>query len=786
MSNKNKHSIYNIFYSSRNHRKGKENCNNILKGTKSILKSFSSFNNYIKKYTEITQRISFKRPDVDNFPILNSKSLSLLPISKSVSNVLNSKKIKTARERNRNIKKYNFPLSSDDIDNDKINNNFKFVFQNKIKLQLKTLEEKMENMKNIKKVSLESQNPIISDFFYKWTQKYNFDIKNPKGNKFSSLCYDDKKIFYTNYDDFLREKINYIKKHKMENLQEELKSEFFDTSGRKIKLELFSIKIIFKELDDNNIENDREQTINLPLSYVFLFYINGFIFFKKILLSSIYFSNNYTKINFTDEKIYTLIKKYFTNENDFKNIFYNEKKNTVTNFKRSIIKKDSQIFNSKIKLKKSMTINRNIETKKFTGKPMSLLNNKKLEIKRIKIFHVNREMQKKEKEKELMKDHNDKIELNYLKDNIYDEFIFLWETPNKTFKVIIQLPIITLWSELLNETIVTYCDKNLFLYMFKNNFINWDFYALHYFFSIKLFRKTIIQRFSYKTKNILRTAIRYKNTEFSDNNYFNNDNNKSENRKISSLMFNKILYIRNKRVNNFLNEKNESLLFFYTDIFNINSIIEFHSYSIFIDYNELNPTKEWQFFLNFKQMLYLTLINKFELLETFLPKIIKSNFEYGTLDIDFSVFNDFNANILNYTKKEVFNKYHSLDLDNNNKKNENMKIVIKKPYIKIEKMVEEINSTNINDEIELTNEMLNKMRKMGNNLLWTKIILKMIDEKKKENSGDDKSIKKTKDETSANDIDELIERNKSGKEIKRFSKSFHLKERPQNKEVNNK
>ena len=58
--------------------------------------------------------------------------------------------------------------------------------------------------------------------------------------------------------------------------------------------------------------------------------------------------------------------------------------------------------------------------------------------------------------------------------------------------------------------------------------------------------------------------------------------------------------------------------------------------------------------------------------------------------------------------------------------------------------------------------------------------------KKKENSIDDKSIKKAKDETNINDIDELIERNNNGKEIRRFSKSFHLKERPQNKEVNHK
>jgi hypothetical protein len=194
MNHKSKHhSIYSVFYSPRNHGKEKQNCIGILKGTKSILKNFSSFNDYLKKYKSITQKITFKTPDYEHFPLLNSQSLSLIPISKSNTDINYPKNSRTTR----NIKKYKFALSSDDLDNDKnYNNKFKLAFRNKIRIQLNTLESKMEKYLNKKKECLETHNPIISDFFYKWTQEYSFDCKNPKGNHFSSLCYDEKKNIF--------------------------------------------------------------------------------------------------------------------------------------------------------------------------------------------------------------------------------------------------------------------------------------------------------------------------------------------------------------------------------------------------------------------------------------------------------------------------------------------------------------------------------------------------------------------------------------------------------------
>ena len=315
-------SLYNTFYSSKFHGTEKKYYNDILKGTKSVLKNCLSFKNYIKNYKEMTEILSFKTPYKNNFPVLNNRSLSLIPISKSTTNLKNDKLF--IRTRNKNNGKFHILLSSDDIDANE-NKNFKLNLKNRIKIGLKSLEEKYENNVNKNKESLEKQNPVIADFFYKWTQKYSLDIKNPKGNNFSSLCYDEQTIFYSNYDDLLKEKIKYMKKNTIDNLQEIIESEFYDKIGRKIKIELLSIKIIFKEISKKILEANNEQVINLPLSYVFLFYVNGFDFFKKILLSSIYFSNNFSKINFNDKNIYTLIKNNFKREQDFENLFYNEK-----------------------------------------------------------------------------------------------------------------------------------------------------------------------------------------------------------------------------------------------------------------------------------------------------------------------------------------------------------------------------------------------------------------------------------------------------------------------------
>jgi hypothetical protein len=277
---------------------------------------------------------------------------------------------------------------------------------------------------------------------------------------------------------------------------------------------------------------------------------------------------------------------------------------------------------------------------------------------------------------------------------------------------------------------------------------------------------------------------------------YNNYKNKSHNYeddylynkidiKLSSSNFNTTLYTREKKINNLLNDKNESFVFFYTDNFNTNSIIDFHSYSILVNYKKLNPYKSWQFFFNFKQMKYLTQINKFELLECFIPKILKTNFEYGSLEMDFSVFEDFNSNILNYPKKEIINKYIFNEKDQQNQIKDKMKLEIIKPYITIEKNVDITNLSNISEKIELTSNILSQFAKAKNSYLFTKIILSMIEKNNKDkclDENDEFNSTEKRNNYPKNDIDKIFEMNKKGK-ILRYSRSLHFKTKGQLKGV---
>ena len=78
--NKLKLNLYQTFYPSKSSHNIKKNYNDILKGTKSILKNNFSYKSYINEYKYSTEVVSFKSPDIQNYPLVNRNSLSLIPI----------------------------------------------------------------------------------------------------------------------------------------------------------------------------------------------------------------------------------------------------------------------------------------------------------------------------------------------------------------------------------------------------------------------------------------------------------------------------------------------------------------------------------------------------------------------------------------------------------------------------------------------------------------------------------------------------------------------------------
>ena len=533
----------------------------------------------------------------------------------------------------------------------------------------------------------------------------NLNVKNfYMKERYNGLQYNENEIFYSNYDKFISDQINCIKKNKIKNYQTEIESSFYDLNEKEIKIILKSIKINFyPEVKSKNPLDNNNFSIYLPLSFIFLFYYNDDInYFEKILLSMIYFQKDFKKINFNDEGLYELLNKIENikekmkkeNSNEL-NYLSNDKKRKksinnlcINNIINSNIINKKEGSDKDLKNSFNKTYN-HLGSNNFTNK-FEKRNSIKIDNKKIKIIHSNCKIRNKIYNIYLTEENRSKIadkgDINLKKnenninenDNFYNEYNFIWETPDITYKVKIEMPKILFLYEDLDYKIVTYYKKNLFLYLYKNNFINWDFYVLNYFFSIKTFRELMLKFFSFskeyiliksllgnknKIKNLKNISI-IKNIESTYNLFLDEEDKNS----------NKNIFLIKKKIYNQMDENNEIYTFFYSDPFQKNYIINFYSYHIKINYQKLNPKLKWEFFLNIKQMRYLNEISKYSSLISFLPKIIKTNSQNGNLFIDFTILGDnFDAKILQNVKKV-----------GNNSNNE-MNIEINKPYLKVEK-----------------------------------------------------------------------------------------------------
>ena len=170
--------------------------------------------------------------------------------------------------------------------------------------------------------------------------------------------------------------MNYFQNNKLENLQKKLKINIMDSQRKKIKLKIISMKLIFEPINNDNIKNidndynfedyqeiynykneiteidddminNNKNIITFPLSYAFLFYANEIGFFKDIILSSIKFTNNYQKVLFEENEIYTALrrikdKKKLKVEQKFNERIYKRRGSIKLHPKGNILKKTSK------------------------------------------------------------------------------------------------------------------------------------------------------------------------------------------------------------------------------------------------------------------------------------------------------------------------------------------------------------------------------------------------------------------------------------------------------------
>ena len=777
--------IYNTFKSNNNNYNEKETPNSILKGTKSVLANKFKFKQYIQSYSKKTERSSFKSPGISEYPIFKKHSSLLIPVKiRKISfyEDLNVKSEKNDDDFFKNKKKL-FLISPSPRDT-----SYKNKFLKTIKTSKEFFKNKLFRLNSKKINKKERYNSLFLDFFYKWANdsinnsKIDFsdnkkNIEEIKNDKYSELKYDDNKIFNQDYTKFIKEKIEYIKNNNINNNQVKIENVFNDANGKEIHLKLESIKIIFKPIKNKNnkhiiksynIKKDKDEKENkeialyIPLYYAFLIYHKKLELFKKILVSSIIFSNSFETIEFNDKLITPTLK-------DFTNVDVNNNNSPIITRKKEFnldSKKNVKPTNSNLQLtlKKNQPF-RKLATKNYMNYPISSgdkKSNNQSTFNMLRSNFLDKKINNKNKKKEAIfhsnKNKNTISDINYFSEkntftdnnnynyneennnneninnnnaNKFNEYNFLWETPSKTFSVTILMPTIYFKYKDLKNEIIAFCDKNLFLYIYKNNFINWDFYALNFLFSIKAFRKIILNNYSFVKKKIFKDVIFPQTIDSgrplnSINNFlsFRNKkkikNNKKEQNKnniydIENKLYelsNQVIIINknNNKIYNTLNENNESYLFFYTDNSYDNSIIKLYSYLIEIDYEKLNPKIKWKYYLDFKQMKQLSEISKYESLDTFLPKIIKTDFQNGLLSMDLSLFDEFNIDILVYENKNIVSeskiKNKTINVNNNsnnNIPNKELCINIQYPFVKIIKS----NYNSINNEIFFT---MNKVK----------------------------------------------------------------------------
>lgn len=583
----------------------------ILQNTKKILINSNSYNSYLVDYQTKTQIASFKTPLITHYPVFRNPSM--------ISLVNKQYEASDTRLTNKNTP---FPVLD-------------------IKNKTKNKTEKKIRIRNHSTININQSVKSFRDhLLFELIPKY----------KYSLLQYDESLIFHNRkkYDKVIYDKFNLAKDKPIENYTIEKTYVFNEYSDNEIILTINSMKIEFINLTD---KNKKPLSLDIPFSYLFLFYYKGIEYFKDLLLVLIRFTNcEYDCIELNDSDICHIIKH---SKEDFnKLIDQTDKANASPNDNKST-SKEGPDFNKK---------------SNFNSFQNLFLIQKKLERKSSSYYSKLN------------------TRTNY---HIYN---FIWNTPKYVYNVNIKLPVINVSLAKLRKHIITGFEDELFLYILEKNFIDWDFYVISYLFSLKSFR-LLTESILSKKKELLSKPL----SKFSKK--LNRDYVKIS---ISTIKTKTYSYL------------DDSAIFFYTNDKNENYSYTLHSFSIKVDYNHLNPYKRFLFEFNFNQMKLLNKISQYENLKRFIKKIIITEFDIGEMNIDYSMFNNFNDN---YFDGKTFKFEEKLDTvrspDNNNalvnenanhekskEKGKEMKIKVERPWIE---------KTAINKEKLIINDLEKKL-----------------------------------------------------------------------------
>jgi hypothetical protein len=432
---------------------------------------------------------------------------------------------------------------------------------------------------------------------------------------FSNLEYKESEIFGKEkiYENLIKDKIIYFQNEKNENNTIKLEKDlYYGKYKKEIRLTLKSIHISFEDMNLSKKLQNQNLQVDIPFALIPLLYYKGIGSFIKILSQIIKAEKNFEDIYFDENAVQGALN----NIKDFKII---PKKNCDKNL--NFFDNESKVGNN---------------DKPIILKSPGLTKNK-----------------------------------NFLKFNI---FVFYWVTLDKTYSVTVTLPTMTL--NILEEKIVMnqFIEYELLFFLYKRNFLNWEFFIIKYLSSYSKFR------------NIIRKLGQ------------------------NTTLYNEEFFLKEPKIryNSF---SDEVLINIYTDQFCRNQVLEFRSFYILVNFIDTNYSYEkiYQIHFNFLQYLKLFEISKYSNKILFLIKFLEINNEIHSLNFNFKEYDEFDIknwmdNIRKFSSKslkDIFDEKLTGEFDICQKK---IKIAFKKPkwsLLRIENDKERIKNLEIGKDLEV-------------------------------------------------------------------------------------
>ena len=622
----------------------------VLGVTKNLTISNDNYNDFYKSSIDIFQKKTFKLPEQTQYPLLRESQKQFISIRTRLNTFsFKDKKNKPKILKSFSAKKRIRKLFSENKKQNKKNVNFFICDDNYVeKKQKKVFTIKLEkfylNQKNhppdffnsidyfkYAEPVEEKKNPEerIKDFFM---------LLNSIFKQENHLClkYKDKEIFghKEDYYDYIIYEFK-----KFCNKEKDIDIKYFFSNSIKTKgygkLDLVFKSARFDIINESLKNNNVIKTINIPFDLMHLIYLSNLkelILIIFFILNNIDFNDN--NIILSDEKIKQLFSEILSK--------IQMKENKFDGIKFNINKKNNEKYAVKIFYLK------NIEN--FTDA--------------IKYSELISSFMKKDTAIKMLSNNGFKVGKNILNKkrimflNNFDYFKILLIFQGSKYSIKFSMPEISLlfrdYEKQLNHCI----DKELFIYLQQNNFMEWDFYILHYLYYLQDFRNYISRNLSLRSNlNLfLRKKIINENNKISfiDSKY-NNINIDI----ISSLNNSYQKYYLNNFYTTKININEDEYKFTFTMLEGQNlNIYKFKSYVLYVFINNVNKPEIYAFNFNFMHMKVLYYRSKFENFKLFLKRLI--SIKNKKIYLDYSYFDSFNS----MTNEEIYEFFYKLDQNN--------------------------------------------------------------------------------------------------------------------------